>query len=566
MSSLTSGSRSCSRRSPCGPMSRPRSSAPRATAATTAGASGPIGQGYPAGLARSCLRLRHRRRHPAPRPPASAPAPHPRRCSCPDRPAHRIRPHRRASRRRPPTGVGDDRLPNPRRRLPAAPAVRRRPARPRPPVLIGGRDDDDHQGRQRAGRAAAVRATLTWPAGPGVPDIDGSALLVRETGKVASDDDFVFYNQPAAPERRRTARGQGGHRRHRRGGPGGAAGRSRPGRARRLRRRWHVRPGTRPAARDQRPRPGAPLAEFAIDAGQETAMVCGELYRRNGQWKFRAVGQGYASGLAGLATDYGISVGDDPRRAAAPPAAGRAAAAPAGASRRRRRPAPSRRRRRRAPSRRHRRGHRPPPFPAAARARRRRRRPRQPARTPAPARQLDKGRVNLVKGARVSLVKTGAPPLARVTMGLGLGPGPRAAQHRPGRLGHRLRRDRPQARDRLVHATQASSAGRCGTAATTSPGAGTATTNRSTSTSRACRRTSPRSSSPSPRSGGRSSPRSPMPSAGSSTTRRGAGTGALRPAATPSRPAAWSWRCCAASGPGAGGRCARSASSTTRRR
>ena len=37
--------------------------------------------------------------------------------------------------------------------------------------------------------------------------------------------------------------------------------------------------------------------------------MLGELYRRQGAWKFRAVGQGYASGLAGLATDFGISVG-----------------------------------------------------------------------------------------------------------------------------------------------------------------------------------------------------------------------------------------------------------------
>jgi stress response protein SCP2 len=97
------------------------------------------------------------------------------------------------------------------------------------------------------------------------------------------------------------------------------------------------------------------VAEFAIDATQETAVVCGELYRRNGQWKFRAVGQGYASGLAGLATDSGISVGDAP-----------------------------------------------PPFPGTA--------------------TLDDGPVNLVKGARVRLVKRGAPALGHVTMGLGWDP------------------------------------------------------------------------------------------------------------------------------------------------
>ena len=43
----------------------------------------------------------------------------------------------------------------------------------------------------------------------------------------------------------------------------------------------------------------------------ETALLLGELYRRGGGWKFRAVGQGWASGLAGLATDFGISVDAD---------------------------------------------------------------------------------------------------------------------------------------------------------------------------------------------------------------------------------------------------------------
>ncbi|MFG2222482.1 TerD family protein [Streptomyces sp. NPDC048644] len=49
--------------------------------------------------------------------------------------------------------------------------------------------------------------------------------------------------------------------------------------------------------------------ELSYDAAGETAMVFGALYRRGGEWKFRAVGQGYASGLAGIATDYGVDVG-----------------------------------------------------------------------------------------------------------------------------------------------------------------------------------------------------------------------------------------------------------------
>lgn len=44
------------------------------------------------------------------------------------------------------------------------------------------------------------------------------------------------------------------------------------------------------------------------DAGGLTAMIFAELYRNNGEWKFRAIGQGYASGLAGIARDYGVNV------------------------------------------------------------------------------------------------------------------------------------------------------------------------------------------------------------------------------------------------------------------
>jgi tellurium resistance protein TerD len=56
---------------------------------------------------------------------------------------------------------------------------------------------------------------------------------------------------------------------------------------------------------------GAELTRYDLteDASSETAMIFGELYRHNGEWKFRAVGQGYASGLAGIARDFGVDVG-----------------------------------------------------------------------------------------------------------------------------------------------------------------------------------------------------------------------------------------------------------------
>jgi len=56
---------------------------------------------------------------------------------------------------------------------------------------------------------------------------------------------------------------------------------------------------------------GSEIARYDLseDASTETAMIFGELYRNNGEWKFRAVGQGYASGLAGIAKDFGVNVG-----------------------------------------------------------------------------------------------------------------------------------------------------------------------------------------------------------------------------------------------------------------
>lgn len=48
--------------------------------------------------------------------------------------------------------------------------------------------------------------------------------------------------------------------------------------------------------------------DLTEDASTETAMLFGELYRRGTEWKFRAVGQGYASGLAGIARDFGVNV------------------------------------------------------------------------------------------------------------------------------------------------------------------------------------------------------------------------------------------------------------------
>ncbi|WP_030258355.1 TerD family protein [Streptomyces pyridomyceticus] len=178
--------------------------------------------------------------------------------------------------------------------------------------------------------AAAVRAVLRWSAAPGAPDVDASALLLGANGKVRSDADFVFYNQPRHPS---------GLVRHlpKQQTSGGAeiidtvevelgklpaevdrvvlAGSSEGGSFRAV-------PGLRLLLFDAAAGESAPaLAEFAIsDAENVTAMVAGELYRRAGSWKFRAIGQGYTSGLIGLATDFGITV-DDAAEGTAPDAA-----------------------------------------------------------------------------------------------------------------------------------------------------------------------------------------------------------------------------------------------------
>ncbi|MFJ9412251.1 TerD family protein [Streptomyces sp. NPDC101393] len=174
--------------------------------------------------------------------------------------------------------------------------------------------------------APSVRVELGWSAAPGVPDVDASALLLV-SGRVRDDADFVFYNQAAH------ASGAVRHEGKRPAGgtmtdalavdlgaveaavervvlaasaDGGTFG-GVPG--------LHIR--VLDAAS------GAEIARFdSEDATGETAFVLGELYRRQGAWKFRAVGQGYDTGLAGLATDFGISVEEPaPAQAPAPPPA-----------------------------------------------------------------------------------------------------------------------------------------------------------------------------------------------------------------------------------------------------
>ncbi|MFF7255321.1 TerD family protein [Streptomyces microflavus] len=194
--------------------------------------------------------------------------------------------------------------------------------------------------------AVAVRAVLRWTPGAGVPDVDASALLLGALGRVRSDEDFVFYNQPRHPSglvrrlpKRSVAEGLTDTIEADLGALDASVDQvviaaSSDGDA------FQQVPDLRILLFDAALADGEPLAVFDVrpETGEETAIICGELYRRGEGWKFRAVGQGYPTGLIGLATAFGISVDDseagggpeEPAAAAQAPAApAQAAAGPA---------------------------------------------------------------------------------------------------------------------------------------------------------------------------------------------------------------------------------------------
>ncbi len=165
----------------------------------------------------------------------------------------------------------------------------------------------------------ALRVELGWRPGPGVPDADASALLLVD-GKVRSDGDFVFYNQPA--------HSSGAVRHEGKGNAGGWVtdtllvdlARVEPA-VERIVLAASADGGTFGRVPDlyievRDAVQNTAVARFdSTGATVETAFVLGEFYRRQGAWKFRAVGQGYDSGLEGLATDFGITV-DEPQQTA----------------------------------------------------------------------------------------------------------------------------------------------------------------------------------------------------------------------------------------------------------
>ena len=153
-------------------------------------------------------------------------------------------------------------------------------------------------------------------------DLDASAIMVKSDGKVLSDTHFIFFNNKKSPDGsvehtgdNLTGEGEGDDE------------------------QVKVNLATVPEEVDKIVFPvsiyeaeqrsqsfgqvrnafirivnqagGAELTRYDLseDASTETAMVFGELYRNGADWKFRAVGQGYAQGLRGIAQDFGVNVG-----------------------------------------------------------------------------------------------------------------------------------------------------------------------------------------------------------------------------------------------------------------
>jgi tellurium resistance protein TerD len=152
-------------------------------------------------------------------------------------------------------------------------------------------------------------------------DLDASALLLNSSGKVVSDQHFVFFNNLKSPDGsvehtgdNLTGEGEGDdetilvdlskvppqcdkivfpvsiHLADERGQTFGQV--------------------SNAFIRVVNQADGQELARYDLseDASTETAMIFGEVYRYNAEWKFRAVGQGYASGLRGIALDFGVNV------------------------------------------------------------------------------------------------------------------------------------------------------------------------------------------------------------------------------------------------------------------
>lgn len=152
-------------------------------------------------------------------------------------------------------------------------------------------------------------------------DLDGSAFLLTETGKVRSDADFIFYNQCQSDN------GAVVHQGDNRTGAGDGDDEVitlelskipadvakvaitvtiHDAQARKQNFGQVSSAFIRCVNHDNQ----VEIARFDLseDASVETAMIFGEVYRHNGEWKFKAIGQGFQGGLAALAQHFGVNV------------------------------------------------------------------------------------------------------------------------------------------------------------------------------------------------------------------------------------------------------------------
>ena len=153
-------------------------------------------------------------------------------------------------------------------------------------------------------------------------DLDASVFMTTDNGKVPSDDYFVFYNQLKSPC------GSVQHTGDNLTGAGDGDDESVivelekvPANIKSLfvtvtihdaeTRRQNFGQVSNAFVRLVNHETGQEVLRFDLseDYSTETAMVFGEVYRHNGEWKFRAIGQGYAGGLLALCNQYGVSVG-----------------------------------------------------------------------------------------------------------------------------------------------------------------------------------------------------------------------------------------------------------------
>ena len=152
-------------------------------------------------------------------------------------------------------------------------------------------------------------------------DLDASAFMVKEDGKVRSDSDFIFYNQT------KSTCGSIEHTGDNRTGAGDGDDEAVivlldkiPADIQRVvfvvtihdaeARKQNFGQVSKAYVRVVNKDSNSEVARYDLseDASIETAMVFGEIYKHGAEWKFKAVGQGYAGGLAALARQYGINI------------------------------------------------------------------------------------------------------------------------------------------------------------------------------------------------------------------------------------------------------------------